>query len=300
VLLTDSPQHAFSDEVATSFLGAMAEELAPTGLALTLLTEGRGEIVPARDVAVDGALVYSCRVDSPSRAWLLRRHLPLVYVDQDPVPGIPSVNVDDRGGARAAAQHLLDLGHRQFGIILLGIDGPEGLLDDPFAVVTGHPQRQRLLGWTEAIDASSLHPTTFQVAANTDEQADTAARALLGSSPRPTAVLCFSDVIALGVLRVANELGLTVPHDVSVVGFDDSSAARRSRPALTTVHQDVAAKGRAAAEALTTAIAQARAGRKPRVRHVVLPTQLVVRDSTAAPADDGMRRPAGSRRRAAG
>jgi DNA-binding LacI/PurR family transcriptional regulator len=286
VLLTDSPQNAFGDEVATSFLGAMAAELAPTGLALTLLTEGRGDVVPARDVAIDGALVYSCRVESPGRTWLLRRKLPLVYVDQDPVAGIPSVNVDDRGGARAAAQHLLDLGHRRIAAIVLGVDGTRGLLDDPLAAVTGHPQRQRLLGWFDALEPVGVRPVTYQVGTDADDDADEAARVLLGATPRPTAVLCFSDVIGIGVIRVAGELGVAIPGDLSVVGFDDSPAARRSRPQLTTVHQDVDAKGRAAIEALTAVIAQARAGRKTRARHVVLPTTLVVRASTAPPPAD--------------
>ena len=118
ILMTDSLAYAFSDEVATGFLGAVADELAPTGLALTLLTSGvRDEHVPARDVPMDGALVYSCGFDSSAVDWLTRRGLPMVFVDQVPVPGIPSVNVDDRGGARAAAQHLVDLGHRRIGIV---------------------------------------------------------------------------------------------------------------------------------------------------------------------------------------
>ena len=104
ILLTDSLSFAFTDEVSTAFLAAIVDELAPTGLAFTLLTPSPtdGTMNPARDVAMDGAIVYSCEVDSPARQWLLRRKLPLVFVDQDAVPGLPSVNVDDRGGAHAA------------------------------------------------------------------------------------------------------------------------------------------------------------------------------------------------------
>jgi DNA-binding LacI/PurR family transcriptional regulator len=95
-------------------------------------------------------------------------------------------------------------------------------------------------------------------------------------------VLCFSDVLALGVMRVASELGLAVPGHLSVVGFDDSPAAHRSTPRLTTVRQDVAAKGRLAAEAVIGAIDAAASGSTPaRARHRVLPTELIVRDSTA-------------------
>jgi len=287
VLLTDSLQYSFADEVATNFMRAVVDELAPTGLALTLLTShDRDDVVPARDLAMDGALVYSCRPDSSARDWLLRRQLPVVFVDQDPVPGITSINVDDRGGARAAAQHIIDLGHRRVAIITLAVGEPGGPVDDPLAAAVGHPQRQRMLGWLDALEAAGVHPTVVQASANTDDDAIEAARSVLLAQPRPTAVLCFSDVLALGVVTVAEELGSAVPGDLSVVGFDDSPVARRSRPPLTTVRQDVAGKGRLAADALLKAIDHRRSGTKAPVRHRTIPTELVVRRSTGpAPAE---------------
>src|SRR3546814_11679348 len=91
VLLTDSLRYAFTDEVATGFLGAIVDELAPSGVALTLLTsDERGEAVPARAVAGDGAVGYPCLPQSHARAWRPRRPLPLVHVDQDPAPALPS------------------------------------------------------------------------------------------------------------------------------------------------------------------------------------------------------------------
>jgi DNA-binding LacI/PurR family transcriptional regulator len=281
VLFTDSLEYAFTDEVSTSFLSAVVSELAPTGLALTLLgTKGPEGVVPARDVAIDGALVYSCRVESDAREWLLRRKLPVVFVDQDPVPGIPSVNVDDRAGAREAARHLLDLGHRRIGIVTLTLDGERGLVADPLGEACGHPQRERLQGWFDVLDRAAIRPTVVQVRSNHDHEADEAARTLLAADDPPTAVLCFSDVLALGIVRVARERGLVVPADLSVVGFDDSPAARYAVPPLTTVRQDVAAKGRAAAAALTAGIDRRRSGTTARARHVLLPTELVVRAST--------------------
>ena len=127
VLLTDLLYEAFTDEVATAFLAAVVEELAPTGLALTLLTSSdRDDVVPARDVALDGAVIYSCRPESDARDWLIRRRLPLVFVDQDPAEQTSTINVDDRGGARAAAEHLVALGHRRIAIVIRTIDGPGG------------------------------------------------------------------------------------------------------------------------------------------------------------------------------
>ncbi|MGH8825701.1 MAG: LacI family DNA-binding transcriptional regulator [Jiangellaceae bacterium] len=284
VLLTESLRFAFTDEVATSFLAAIAEELAPTGLALTLLTTstGQDDVVPARDVAMDGALVYSCETGSAALDWLMRRRLPLVFVDQSPAPGIPSVNVEDRLGARAAAQHLIDLGHRRVGILTSGADGPYGLVADPLAGRAAYPPRQRMLGWLDVLDPAGIRPTVVRQTPYS-ERVDEGARLLLDNDEPPTAVLCFSDAIASGVVRTAEDLGLRVPADLSVVGFDDNPLAERIRPGLTTVRQDIAAKGRAAVAALTAAIESDRDGATGRARHVRLPTELVVRESTTGP-----------------
>jgi len=284
VVFTHSLRFAFTDLVATGFLGAIAEELAPTGLSLTLLTSADdGDIVPARDVAMDGALVYSCDWTSRAVDYLHRRRLPLVYVDQDPADDIPSVNVDDRGGARAAARHLLDLGHRRIGLLLSSVHGPYGLLDpgriDPDEI-EGHSSRQRLLGWLDELGPAGVDPIVVQQDGTGLEQARWGARLLLDRPDRPTAVLCFSDAVAYGALQVAAELGIDVPGQLSVVGFDDNPLAAQVRPALTTVRQDIAAKGRAAAAALTATIERARTGAAAPAEHVVLPTELVIREST--------------------
>jgi DNA-binding LacI/PurR family transcriptional regulator len=143
--------------------------------------------------------------------------------------------------------------------------------------------RERLLGYLEALEPAGIEPLVNRQQESDDEQARLAARQLLTRDDRPTAVLCFSDVVASGVYRAAEELGLEVPADLSVVGFDDSPLARRLRPQLTTVHQDVAEKGRLAVTALRTALENDKLGTSARARHVVLPTELVVRASTGKP-----------------
>jgi DNA-binding LacI/PurR family transcriptional regulator len=287
VLLTPgSLQYSFRDDVATGFLGAVAGEVTPTGMSLTLLTAATdGEIVPARDVPMDAAVVYSCDPDTTAVDWLTRRKLPLVFVDQDPKPGIASINVDDRGGARAAAQHLVDLGHTRIAVLIAVIGGEAGIIADPAgeARKMKRVSRERLLGYLEALRPAGIEPTVHQQHESDDEQAHAAAMELLARADRPTAVLCFSDVVASGVYRAAYELGLDVPRDLSVVGFDDSPLARRLQPQLTTVHQDIDEKGRLAATALRTAMEQGKNGAHGRARHVVLPTVLVVRGSTAPP-----------------
>jgi DNA-binding LacI/PurR family transcriptional regulator len=283
VLLTDSLSYAFTDDVATRFLGAIVEELAPTGLALTLLTSDERSGDTIRDIALDGAIVYSCRPRSTAREWLLRRKLPIVDVDQDPDPEVPSVNVDDRGGARAAAAHLVDLGHERIAILTVAGPEPDAAPGDAANSQQHHPQLERFAGWNEVLSASGIEPAVRVVAEYSADHAAEAVRDLLTGADRPTAVLCYSDLLALGVLKAARDSGLHVPGDLSVVGFDDSPAAHQSEPALTTVRQDVAHKGRLAAAALIEAIGRAGERSGPQIRHEVLPTELVKRASTAPP-----------------
>jgi DNA-binding LacI/PurR family transcriptional regulator len=134
-------------------------------------------------------------------------------------------------------------------------------------------------GWVDAFGAAGLAPEVVATPYHPPRAAYDAALQLLDRPDRPTGVVCFSDAFALATIRAAESLGLRVPEDVSVVGFDDSVLAAASRPPLTTVHQEVPAKGRAAVEA----IAELMDGRKP--EPVMLPTTLVVRESTAPPAD---------------
>jgi DNA-binding LacI/PurR family transcriptional regulator len=283
LLMSETLQYSLTDEVAMGFIAAIADELSPTGLALTLLSAAPREgIIPARDVAMDAALVYSCDLASPAVGWLTRRRIPLVYVDQPPAPGVPSVNIDDRGGARAAAQHVHDLGHRRVGIVTSGFGGEFGQLEDPSGAGLAYGEAQRMLGWLDALDAAGVRPRVVRLPhGDPYDVGVSAGETLLTARARPTAVLCFSDMIARGVIRAADDAGLAVPADVSVVGFDDNPVGRRTRPALTTVRQDVDAKGRAAARALTAAIERARTDSGGRAKHLVLPTELVVRESTS-------------------
>jgi DNA-binding LacI/PurR family transcriptional regulator len=120
------------------------------------------------------------------------------------------------------------------------------------------------------------------------DAADEGARLLLEAPDRLTAVLCFSDVFARSVVRVAQQLGLRVPEDVSVIGFDDSPVATDQEPQLTTVRQDIPAKARAAVAALTDVLKARQDGTVEPATQVRLPVELVIRDSTGpAPASAG-------------
>jgi len=285
VLWSGRLRHTLSDEVSAGFLGAIADELAPDGLALTLLPAGvEGDVVPVRDVAMDGAIAYSCPPDLPALDWLERRGLPLVYVDMPPRRGRTVITIDDRGGARAAAEHLVGLGHRRIAIVTAGLGPVPGVVSMGLAEASRSRRSQvvdqRLLGWRDALEAAGVSPV---LVSQPDVYADArpAVRELLGRPDRPTAVLCMTDVVARDVVGAAQEQGLEVPDDLSVVGFDDGPIATRTNPRLTTVAQDVDLKGRAAARALREAL-QARDAGAPGPRSRRLPVKLVVRQSTTA------------------
>ena len=266
LLLTDTLGEAFRAPVSTEFLVAVGDALAERSLALTLVPTAGDNPPLGQDLPMDGAIVFVCdpRLDLD---WLGHRGTPVVTVDQAPTAGVPAVNVDDAGGARAAAQHLLDLGHRSIGILTVNAD-----LDGSI-----RPAAQRVLGWHQALDPAGVVPVYGYAAFRPVTAAYDAALRLLNRPDRPTALLCFSDVFAAQAVRAAEDLGLNVPEDLSVIGYDDADFACTFRPALTTVRQHVGDKGRAAVTALLALID----GGKPRAR-TLLGTELVVRNSTAA------------------
>lgn len=276
LLIGESLHYAFTDEFSAAFISSIAEELARSGMALTILPpEGTETVVPARDVAMDGAIGYSCRHGAEGLGWLRRRGLPLVQVDQPVDPEVSGVNVEDRSGARQAAAHVVELGHRAVACLVVAERVTEA--------DRGSHQEHRLAGWRDVLQPAGIEPVVVSCPVSDQESGYAAGRELLAGpagSTRPTAVLCFSDALAAGVLRAAKELGLDVPGEVTVVGFDDSPLAARTDPPLTTVRQDAADKGRRVAAEVVGALERRRAGLEPEVRHIVLPTELVVRASS--------------------
>lgn len=275
MLLNGALSEAFEDEVSAEFVASVADELARRGLALTVLTPPQGDtFVPARDVAIDGALVYTCEPRSAGVEWLSRRSLPVVAVDQDLGASVPGVRVDDRDGGRQGARHLLDLGHRAIGILALGLAGADGELHDS----DSYPSRQRRAGWREVLEEAGVEPVVMLAPYEPRDVAQDVARRLLETTD-VTAVLCFSDVFAQSVVLAAEALGRSVPGDLSVVGYDDAPFSATTRPPLTTVRQDISAKGHLAAGMLADLLD----GKPAESR--LLPTELVVRQSTGpAPA----------------
>jgi DNA-binding LacI/PurR family transcriptional regulator len=217
---------------------------------------------------VDGVVLCSVHDDDPLPGRALGRGLPTVLSGRHPDDAeqpIPWVDVDNEGGAHAAVSHLLNGGRRHLAVVT----GPRDLV----------AARDRLAGARRACREAGrpLPDTMVRRGDFTTEAGEAAATALLARHPHLDAIVAPSDLAAVGVLRALHLAGRRVPDDVAVTGFDDAPVASTVTPALTTVHQDPVHLGVELVRVLLTAIA---GGGDAEAASVVLPTHLVVRDST--------------------
>ena len=282
LLFTEELFYAFTDPAAVILLQGIARATEAAGLALLLIPEhGRGVRNAVQDAVVDAFCIYSMPAGHPNVHAALERRLPMVVVDEPRLESHAFVGIEDREGARLAAEHLTGLGHRHFAVLcerMLG-DGFAGPLTlEREAAATHAVNRERLRGYREVLEAAGVpweSTARHEMPANHPQRGFEAGRAVLSADPRPTAILAATDQLALGATEAARELGLAIPDDLSVVGFDDVPNAAWAQPGLTTVRQPLLEKGELAGRLL---IADAP------VREVILPVELVVRGSTAPPA----------------
>ena len=221
-----------------------------------------------RDVT-DGALLVLPEETGPELERVISEARPLVVVDPLLPLGerVPCVSVSHGGGADDAMRHLLELGHRRIG----AVTGPPGW-------VATEARRE---GYRTALARAGIpFDPALEVASDFERAAGASAAAVLLSLPEPpTAIFAFNDAIAVGTMRAAHELGVRVPEELSVIGFDDIAYATMVGPMLTTVRQPLGELGRTAVNLLLRLLE--RPGSEP--RQIELSTRLVVRDTTAPP-----------------
>jgi len=221
-----------------------------------------------RSQHADGLIISGPRTDDPSLIDLLRDEFPIVL--QGHLPGVPvtSVDVDNIAAARGAVEHLLAIGHRRIACIT----------NAPLVYTAAH---ERLQGYRAALAAAGIEIVDdLIVEAGFDAPSGHAAMAqLVARDAAFSAVFVASDVVALGAIGALREAGRRVPDDVSVVGYDDIPLARYFDPPLTTVRLPAYELGHAAGRALLDRIAD-----RAMPSRTLLPTELIVRASTAPPA----------------
>ena len=271
LVIARDPEVLGSDPFFTSFIAGVETILAPQGLALVLSvvpdepTELQTYRTLVADGRVDGVFLSDLRRDDARIPCLAELGLPTVTLGRPDQPSpFPAVSIDDTDGVAESVRHLVELGHRR----IAHVAGSPAML---------HGGRRRD-AFSAAMRAAGLGngqivETDFSIAAGAD-----ATRALLGQPERPTAIVFASDPMAIAGIGVAQELGVSVPDELSITGFDDIEFARYVYPALTTVGATPMVWGRTAA---TTLLGLIRTGS---AADVELPAaRLIIRGSASAP-----------------
>ncbi len=224
--------------------------------------------VPQRDLA-DGVLILSLSPQDEDVPYLERTEAPIVWVDANhaSLASFNRVIVDDVEGGQKAAQHLIELGHRQIGFL-------SDVLEDPFNFTSS---RDRYQGYRQALELADIpfQPAYHAQGNHGRYEARVLATKMLELENRPTAIFAASDTQAMGVVEAARDLGLSVPGDLSIIGYDDIEVAEYL--GLTTIRQMLYESGQRGVELLINTIES-----KPKQPVCeVMPTELIVRQTTA-------------------
>ena len=228
----------------------------------TTFTALINELVPSR--RIEGVMVINPYSDLRFKA--LPQNFPVVFVGGQPRGGldVDAVTLDDEGAARLAVEHLIGLGHTHIAMIT----GPQ--IEDC--------TQDRIMGYREALKVVHCAVRSeFVIEGDWSASSGHAAMLELLKQPQPpTAIFAQNDRMALGALRAARDLGMSVPEQIAVIGLDDMPLASYFDPPLTTMRQDMFDMGRTAAQLLVRAVEQ------PQVKHqqLRLPAELIIRQST--------------------
>jgi DNA-binding LacI/PurR family transcriptional regulator len=254
VVMEDRVRDAFRDPMNIAMLDGLADEIGTTGSGLLLLTEMGDDRVSISSAPMDAVVLIGCstRLDE-SVALLRQRGMPIVAVEAPHVEGVVPIDLENRESSASAARHLRELGHERIAVVTLPLEqshAPGMLAPDWRATATSEVGIQRLLGVGDVYDEFGGYvASTSSIEAGTQ-----AGLALLTEVPnRPTGIVAQSDLLAIGVIRAAEQLGIAVAGDLSVIGFD--GARIDSGYDLTTMVQPAVEKGRAAGRAVNDMLA---------------------------------------------
>ena len=258
VVLEDSLADAFRDPMNIAMLDGIADETGSAGASLLLLTEVGPDRASIASAPMDGVILIGCSTSLEESVAIVRqRGLPIVAIEAQPMDAVLPIALDNRLATSTAARHLKSLGHVHVAVVTLPLVRPHlagPLAADWEATATSYTAIQRLKGVSDVFDSF----TGFVASQSSIEAGEVAGAALLDGAPpagdHPTAIIAQSDLIAVGVIRAAEALGLRVPEDVSVVGFDGVRVDLGQHD-LATLVQPAVEKGRAAGRAVMDMLA---------------------------------------------
>jgi LacI family transcriptional regulator len=217
------------------------------------------------DGRIDGALLLRDEGD-PLISELEMRHLPCVQFFSRAAGDAPFVDADNYAGGRLATRHLIELGHRRIAMVR----GPQ----------RSNSSNDRYVGYRDALESAGIGVGPERVVSIPSPLSDPEPfRRLMQTPDRPSAVFCWSDEVALVLMPLLREMGLRVPEDVSLVGFDSLAACEQAVPALTSVRQPIFDMAAQATRLLAALVRQEAVAQ----RQILVPLALDRRHSTAPP-----------------
>ena len=268
-------------DIADPFIGEVisgVEQVAAQHEYSIILTNSGGD--PDRETravrslverAIDGVLVIAAMAGGAPSPYFSEREIPIVLINNHhPGNFVHSINVANFDGAQRITHHLLDLGHRQIGYI-----------GNRFG---GQSDQDRYRGYRAALKKARVRYASELVihAESSLEGGYRGMKQLLDLRTQPTAVVCYDDITALGAYKSIRTAGLQVSRDISVAGFDDLFFSSYLEPSLTTINQPMREMGEQAMKLLLDLVAPSRKNKKSTKTQIVIPGQLMVRESTSA------------------
>lgn len=218
---------------------------------------------------VDGLITMGLTVDLGIQDVLRQRHMPIVTIDGEISEGVTSVNIDDRAAAGKQIRAALEMGHKHFAIVSLGKDAYDN--SDPKKISTAS---KRLDGYKDALSSFGLNINDMLLLtseATFKEGIRCADIIFSNGTSHVSCIICMADIVALGIIMRAKELGIRIPEDCSVIGFDGLKDSEFVFANLTTIEQPAETKGKVAAKALFDIID----GDKTEIKSYLVPYQLV-------------------------
>ena len=265
-LLDEGIREGISSPYYSLVFKALEEEVKKNGYNLILFSDFEGLNPLNGQKKIDGVII-SCFPRIESNIQEIKKLIPIVLLDNLATDkSIPSVTIDNFNGCSESVEYLYSLGHKRIGFI-------SGLLDSDIS-------KERLLGYTSVLKNLGLD-TDKKLIFKGDysyESGEKAAKHFLSLSDPPTAIMCANDTMAIGAMKVIREKGLSIPADVSVIGFDDIEVASRVFPSLTTIAAPINQISTKSVNLLLSAIK----GSDIDYQHTILPVHLIIRNSCAS------------------
>lgn len=257
VVTEDSLADSFRDPMNLAMLDGIGEGLGDERLGLLVIPRVSDPGMDLAAAPMDAAILLGCSTDvAPAVIALRQRRVPVVAIEAMPMDDVVAIDLDNRDASRRGAQHLVDFGHRRVAVVTLPLDAARtrgAVTTERLAASAAHTTLERLAGVREVLPDADAR----SAAGSTVEEGARIGRELLEVpvAERPTAIVAQSDLLAVGVIRAAEQLGLDVPRDVSVLGFDGVRLEGATTHTLTTLVQPAVEKGRAAAAAVLAELA---------------------------------------------